>query len=88
MAKRKVEKVFDKYGFYIGDRITETRTIRRKVKASKKTYTEADRREDSLRLARALEETWEQAKKTGGDVRVSRSGVSVAPYRADRKVFY
>jgi hypothetical protein len=84
LVMKKVEKVYDKYGFYIGDRVTVTKTVhvRRSAKTSKKTYTEAEHRDAQLRLAGALEKAFE----TGGDVRVSRSGVSIVPYVPNRNV--
>jgi hypothetical protein len=85
---KKIEKVYDKYGFYIGDRITTTRIVRRKAKAPRKTYTEAEHSESTLQLVKTLETACEQARETGGDICISRSGVSVAPYKPDRKVFY
>ena len=60
------------------------RAVRRSVKASKKTYTEADFLEGRLKLAAALEKAIE----TGGDVCVSRSGISIVPYRPNRRAFY
>jgi hypothetical protein len=90
MAK-KIEKVYDKDGFYIGTRITTTYTRKRTVwtsGGSKKTYTEAEHKEGYKRLAASLRSALDTAKITGGDVRVSRRGVEVVPYKPNRKVFY
>jgi hypothetical protein len=86
---KKVELVYDKYGFCIGKKITTTIVRHRKAKKTEnRTYTEAEHRAASLRLAEQLEAAYKQAKETGGDICISRNGVDVVPFKPNRKVFY
>jgi hypothetical protein len=86
--KMKKVAVYDKYGFLLGYKITTVVTRRKAKKALEKTYTEAEHRAASLRLAKLLETACKQAKETGGDVCISRCGVNVVPFKPNRKVFY
>jgi hypothetical protein len=81
----KKEAVYDKYGFYIGDRITTVtmRKVTRTRKPARRRYTQADFDAGREALAAALE----TAIKTGGDVRVSRSGIDVTAREPGRSIF-